>query len=69
MKKIIVLIALFIVLFIGFWNLFDFLYSTLITHSEYQFSVVSDLVLPLVIGAIMGCLLFLPKKSSGESEQ
>ena len=68
MKNRFVIIGLFIVLFLGLWNLFDYLYSTLITHSEYQFSVVSDLILPLVISVIMGCLLFLTKKRSDDSE-
>ncbi len=54
--------VLFVIAFLVFWNLLDYLYSAFITHSAYHFAAGSDLALPAVIAVILGCLLFLRKK-------
>ena len=51
---------LFIIAFLVFWNLLDYLYSTFITGSSYQFAAESDMILPVVV---VGYILFLRKKS------
>ena len=56
--------GLFVVLVLGFWTLFDYLFSRFMTRSPYDFSALSDLAIPLLIAAISGYLLFLRK--SGE---
>lgn len=55
--------VLFVIAVLAFWNLFDYLYSTLITRSAYQFAMGSDLGLPVVVAIVAGYLLFLRKKS------
>ena len=67
MKNKYVQFGLFIVLFLAFWNLFDYLYSILITHSEYRFGVISDLLIPFVVAVVMGAITFLRKKNTGDS--
>ena len=63
MKNKYVLFGLFLVLFLVFWNLFDYLYATLITGSAYRFTAGTDLVLPVLIAVLNGYFLFLRKKS------
>ena len=53
--------VLFVALVIGFWNLFDFLFSAFITKSGYVFGT-SDLLYPALLGIGMYILLFLIKK-------
>ena len=53
---------LFIILFLVFWNLVDYLYSTFITGSAYRFTALSDMGLPVVVAAVSGYILFLRKK-------
>ena len=60
-KKIIVFL-LFIAVFVGVWNLLDFLYSSFITRSGYQFGIGDDLLIPLVISLIIVFPLFIKKK-------
>ena len=67
MKNKYVLFGLFLVLVLAFWNLFDYLYLMLITHSEYKFGIISDLLIPLVVAVVMGTILFLRKKNTGDS--
>ena len=55
--------VLFIITVIGFFNLFDFLFSEFITKSGYQFNVAEDIALPALVAAIVGYLLFLRKKN------
>lgn len=62
MKNKYAVYGLFVILFMAFWNLLDFLYSALITHSGYQFGAGSDLLIPLVVALGSGYLLFLRKK-------
>ena len=54
--------VLFIITVIGFFNLFDFLFSEFITKSGYQFNVAEDIALPALVAAIVGYLLLLRKK-------
>ena len=63
MVKKIALFALFVALFIGFWNLCDLLWATFITGSGYQFTLKEDLLYPLGLLLIFGCVnLFTAKK-------
>ena len=54
--------VLFIVIVIGFFNLFDFIYSEFITKSGYRFTVAADIGFPALVAAIIGYLLFIRKK-------
>jgi hypothetical protein len=47
---------------IGFFNLFDFIYSEFITKSGYRFTVTADIGFPALVAAIIGYLLFVRKK-------
>ncbi|MBR4343551.1 MAG: hypothetical protein IKP88_12765 [Lachnospiraceae bacterium] len=51
-----------VVTVIGFFNLFDFIYSEFITKSGYEFAVTAEVVFPALVAAVMGYLLFLRKK-------
>ena len=62
MKKKLLLFVLYIILFMAFWNLFDFLYSKLITHSSYQFGLGSDLFIPILIAVLTGYGMIFKKK-------
>ena len=62
MKNKYIAYGLFLILFTAFWNLLDFLYATLITHSGYRFGAGTDLFIPLVVAGVSGYLLFLRKK-------
>lgn len=53
---------LFIVIVIGFFNLFDFIYSEFISKSGYQFTTTADIAFPALVAAIVGYLLFLRNK-------
>ena len=57
------LLALFCVIF---WNALDFLYSALIKHGGYSFSVFNDICLPAVIGVTVGMITNL---RSGQSSK
>ncbi len=54
--------GLFIIIFVLFENLLDFLYSVFIIRSAYTFSVSVNLTAPLTIGAVVGYIIFLRKK-------
>ena len=62
MKNKYVVFGLYVILFLTFWNVLDFLYSTLITNSKYQFGAGSDLFTPLVAALASGYLFFLRGK-------
>ncbi len=51
--------VIFVVIFMALWNLLDFLYSTLITKSGYQFRTSTDLMIPLGLALVLGYLQFL----------
>ena len=53
---------LFIVIVIGFFNLFDFIYSEFISKSGYKFTTAVDIAFPTLVAAIVGYLLFLRNK-------
>ena len=53
MKKKILTGVIGTALVLGFWTLFDFLYCTLITRSDFTFEIGSNLILPLVVGLVM----------------
>ena len=53
---------LFVVLVLVFWNVLDYLYASFITRSAYHFTAGGDLLIPLVVGLVMGYDLFLRKR-------
>ncbi len=57
LKKRIISGVLGTALIFGFWTLFDYLYSTFITRSGFKFEIGSNLIAPLVIGAVIFFLL------------
>lgn len=54
-----VAVALFTAVFVGFWILLHYLYSSFISQSEFEFSVLTDLVLPTAAGVILGISIFV----------
>ena len=54
--------VLFIVLFLLFWNAMGYLYAV-ITKGAFHFTAGSDLILPLVVSAVIGGLVFLREKN------
>lgn len=44
--------VLWVVVFIGLYNLLDLLWSAVITKSPYVFTPASDLAVPIVIGLV-----------------
>ena len=62
MKNKYIAFGLFLILFMALWNLLDYIYATLITHSGYRFGAGTDLLIPLVVAGVSGYLLFLRKK-------
>lgn len=57
MKKGIIGWIVFVVAYIGFWNLIDMLYSKFIAHTPYIFQTQTDLFLPLATGIALGYFL------------
>ena len=55
--------VLFVIAFLAFWNLADYLYTTFITNGTYHFTAGADGALPVVSAIIPGYLLFLRKNS------
>ena len=68
LKNKYILFGLFVVFVIAFWNLLEYLYSSVITHSGYQFSAGTDLFMPLVTAAVIGYLSFLKGKSESKND-
>ena len=62
MKNKYIAYGLFLILFTVFWNLLDFLYATVITHSGYRFGAGTDLLIPIVVACVSGYLLVLRRK-------
>lgn len=62
MKNKYVVCVLYVILFVAFWNLLDFLYSTFLTHSGYQLAAGTDLLIPLAAALVTGYLFFLREK-------
>ena len=62
MKNKYITYGLFLILFTVFWNLIDFLYATVITHSGYRFGAGTDLLIPIVVACVSGYLLVLRRK-------
>ncbi|MBR7092911.1 MAG: hypothetical protein IKI50_07015 [Clostridia bacterium] len=56
--------GLFVVVFVLFFNLLDFMYTAWIAGGTYRFSAGLDLGVPLLPGLILGYVLFLHKKES-----
>ena len=56
--------GLFVVLFMAFWNLLDFIWTAVISKGAYHFSGGSDLAIPLVLAIVTGYILFLRDKSN-----
>lgn len=55
--------GIFVVLFMVFWNLLDFIWAVFISKSPYHFSGRSNLVIPLALAICSGYLLFLRNKT------
>ena len=55
--------VLYVIAFLGLWNLADYLYTTFITRATYQFAVGTDLAIPAAVAIVSGYLLFLRKNS------
>ena len=55
--------VLFVVVFLAFWNLADYLYTTFITRGAYCFAAGRDGAVPVAAAIVSGYLLFLRKNS------
>ena len=54
---------LFVVAFLVFWNLADYLYTTFIVNGTYRFVAGTDGAVPVVVAIVLGYLLFVRKDS------
>ena len=54
--------GLFVILFLVFWNVLDFLFATFVTRNGYQFNGMTDLAVPLAAGKV----LLLPSENDDE---
>ena len=61
-KKKLMQIVVYVICFILFWNLLDFLYSIFITRTPYRFSMTNDMLLPLSIMVIIQIVQMTAKK-------
>ncbi len=57
--------VLYIIAFLAFWNLADYLYTTFLTGGAYHFTAGVDGALPVGIAIVSGYLLFVRKNSDG----
>ena len=55
--------VLFVVAFLAFWNLADYLYTTLLVSGTYHFAAGTDAAVPAALAIVSGYLLFLRKNS------
>ena len=46
--------VLFVIVFMAFWNLADYLYTTFITNGAYHFTAGADGALPLALAIVSG---------------
>lgn len=53
--------ALFIILFLIFWNLFDYLFKTFFAELTYQFNM-NNLIIPFVVSIVIGYLILIKEK-------
>ena len=61
MKRKVFEMSLFIIMVIGFWNLFEFLYCKFITNSAFSFEVGTSILLPLVTAVVVGYFIIIRK--------
>ena len=58
--------AIFVVVFMAFWNLLEFLWCTFLTHEPYRFEPLRSLAVPAVSALIVHFgLLFLHRRGRG----
>ena len=55
--------VLFVIAFLAFWNLADYLYTTFLTDGVYHFAAGTDGAIPVAAAIVSGYLLFLRKNS------
>ena len=58
-----VAIVLFVIVFLAFWNLADYLYTTFITSGDYHFTALTDGIIPAAVAIVSGYFLFIRKNS------
>ena len=61
--------VLFIIAFFAFWNLVDYLYTTLIARGTYLFAAGTDGAIPAAAAIVSGYLLFLRKNSCRDKQE
>lgn len=64
LKSRIISIGMLVLFCVIFWNTIDLVYTFLIAHRDYSFSVFNDICLPIVIGMTVGCITNLRKEKS-----
>ena len=55
--------VLYVVLFLLFWNVLEYIYSVLITQQPYQLVLGTDMGLPVILALTSGYIFFLRNKS------
>ena len=55
-------LVVYIIGFVAVWNICDFLFCTFITQSEYEFSISTDMLTPLVLMIIIQTVSMKRKK-------
>ena len=61
-KKEILAIVAYIIAFVLVWNLLDFLYSTFIVKTAYQFGISRDMLVPMIVMAVILSIQMIGKK-------
>lgn len=58
-KNKVVAFILFLIVFLLLWTGIDLLVTLVITRAQYHFEAWDDLILPLIIGAVLGYLFII----------
>ena len=66
LKNKVVVYIIFIILFVGFWILFDYLTSTFIVRKDFELTWFS-LSMPLAVSVVVGYFAFLKKNKNDSS--
>ncbi len=61
LKHKIVQFVAFLAMILVLWNLLDFLYAKIFIKTAYQFTPWNELIMPLIVGSIMGYFIFLKR--------
>lgn len=62
MKDFLICLVVTAIIGIILYPIFDYIWCTLITHSNFKYSIFGDLIEPILFATIITIVLYLPKK-------